>query len=555
MLKELYIENLAIIEKAVIGFSELLNIFSGETGAGKSILIGGINAILGERVYKDIVRAGADKAVVSALFDAIPTDAAAVAAEYGYPTENNELMLAREISTDGKSVARINGRTATASVMREVASKLIDIHGQHDTQLLMSSDNQRDILDNYGNLGDLLERYGECFKEFQALTRKIKKLEAEDELKNDKILILSERIKEIKALKLIKGEEDEAVNELHALQNSEFIEQTINKIYYSLSGWDDSVGAVDKLSESKSDLESLSQFLPQCTELSERLKSIIIDLVDIKGELGGLINSSNDKARLAYLQERVSEMQRLKRKYGMTIDELITEYEKWQDELAELEFSDDLREKLYNEKKILGDKVKSFGTEITEKRKAASEKLTNEIMKVLVYLDMPNIILLFDIKQDKVTVKGMDSVRMLISVNKGEEPKPIEKIASGGELSRIMLAIKSVLADCDNIPTMIFDEIDTGISGRAAHKVGVKLREISRKRQVLCVTHLAQIAAMADRHLMIEKNSDESRTFTKVYELDDEGRKRELARIISGDSDSEISLKNAEELINTARQL
>lgn len=550
MLKELYIENLAVIEKANISFCGKLNVFTGETGAGKSILIGGINAVLGERVYKDIVRSGADKAVVSVLFDKIPEKTSNILKEYGFAGEDdNELLLSREISADGKSTARVNGKTATAAVLKEIASELIDIHGQHDNRILMSTEHQREILDSYGRLEKKLSEYAESFKNFSTISKKIKKLESESQYKNAKLEILNEKINDIKSYNLIKGEEETISAELNALRNSAVLEQTLNRVYSAFSGDDDINGIANLLQSAEKDLSEISGFLPECKNLVERISGLIIEADDIRSELSPLIPDENDTARLPSLEERMSDILKLKRKYDMDIDELIEEYENWQNEFAELQYSDNEAEKLLQEKKRLGDKVRSLANELTLLRKEAAEKLVKQITDELVYLDMPDIKLVFDIRQDKVTITGMDSVNILISVNKGEEPKPINKIASGGELSRIMLAIKSVLAENDDIPTMIFDEIDTGISGRAAHKVGVKLSEIAEKRQVLCVTHLAQIAAMADAHLMIEKDSDGERTYTTVGTLNYEERKKELARIISGNPDNEISLRNAEELL------
>lgn len=552
MLKELYIENLAIIENITISFCENLNVFTGETGAGKSILIGGINAILGERVYKDVVRAGSDYALVNALFGDISDKVKHMLSQFGYGGEKDqadEILLSREINADGKSIARINGRTTTAAVMKEIASELIDIHGQHDSRMLMNGDSQREILDNYGGLGDKLAEYAECFKNFSLISRKIKKLQTETQLREAKQEILREKIESVKSFKLKKGEETEVTAELNSLRNAETLERTLNRVYSYFSGDDEAKGAIGLLQNAENDLNGLVEFLPQCRIFSERISGLIIELDDIKSELLPLIPDTYDSARLPLLEERMSDMQKLKRKFSLEIDELIDEFETWQDELADLEYSDNETEKLLIQKKQLGDRVKGLANELTSLRKSAAEKLVKQITNELVYLDMPDVRLEFGITQEKVTISGMDSVNILISVNRGEEPKPISKIASGGELSRIMLAIKSVLAENDNMPTMIFDEIDTGISGRAAHKVGVKLSGISKKRQVLCVTHLAQIAAMADYHLLIEKRSDEARTFTSVLNLDFEGKKKELARIISGDSENAMSLKNAEELL------
>ena len=548
MLKEIYIENLAIIEKAVISFTKGLNIFSGETGAGKSILIGGINAVLGGRTSKEIVRAGTDKANITALFDYIPDSVRQKLEEYGYTADNDELLLQREISADGKSTARICGKTATVAVLKDVAAGLIDIHGQHDNQILMSNDKQREILDSYGQLEDSLEQYRGLFKEFSGLSRKIKSLQEENNLKQEKLEILEERINELNELNFREGEEAEIEQRLSEARNFEEIQRALSTAYGCIEGNDEEAGALSLSERACNEMGKMSSYVKGCEELRQRLESVIVELDDIKSEISSKM-SDGEQYPLAFLEERMSDILRAKRKYGMEIDSLIEQHEEWKLEYETLNNSEDILEAMLEERHKLADSVRKKASEISEMRKKTAEALVEKISEELKYLDMPNVKLIFAVEQDKISVTGMDKVEMLISVNKGEEPKPINKIASGGELSRIMLAIKNVLASNDNIPTMIFDEIDTGISGHAAQKVGIKLSEISEKRQVLCVTHLAQIAAMADNHLLIRKSSDENRTYTKIYPLDFEERKKEIARIISGDSESEITLKSAEELL------
>ncbi len=548
MLKEIYIENLAIIEKAVISFTEGLNIFSGETGAGKSILIGGINAVLGGRTSKEIVRAGTAKANITALFDYIPDVVKQKLEEYGYTADNDELLLQREISADGKSTARICGKTATVAVLKDVAAGLIDIHGQHDNQILMSNDKQREILDSYGQLEGALEQYRSLFKDFSQLSHKIKRLQEENSLKQEKLEILEGRINELNELNFREGEEAEIEQRLTEARNFEEIQTSLAIAYNCIEGSDDEAGALSLSERTCNEMGKLSDYVNGCEELRQRLESVIVELDDIKSEISSKMSDS-EQYPLAYLEERMSDILRAKRKYGMDIDALIEQHENWKLEYEALLNSDDVLEALLEERHKLADTVRKNAAEISEIRKKTAEILVKKISEELKYLDMPNVKLIFAVEQDKISVNGMDRIEMLISVNKGEEPKPINKIASGGELSRIMLAIKNVLASNDNIPTMIFDEIDTGISGHAAQKVGIKLAEIAKKRQVLCVTHLAQIAAMADNHLLIRKSSDESRTYTKIYPLSFDERKKEIARIISGDSESEAALNSAEELL------
>lgn len=550
MLRELSIENLAVIEKASIAFDDKLNVFTGETGAGKSILIGGINAILGGRVSKDIVRAGADKAVVTGLFDDLPQTVVDKLSENGFSVED-ELLLQRDIHSDGKSTARINGRATTVSILRDIAAELIDIHGQHDNRLLMDSDNQREILDNYGKNDELLKEYGAAFKEFSVLSRKIKEVSRKKTESLEKAELLRERLEELDRYDFSADEEETIRQKLEQLRNMEYISGNLYNAQAAISGDDDTDGAYSLLERCRVCISSLGDIMPELEKLSERITDMLVELEDIREELGQhMPDEDEDTAGLAGIyEERLSVILRLRRKYGTELSEILKNAEKWRTELYEIDNGDDIIDELTEKKKVAGEKVKHLAAELTNSRKKAAEKLAEKISAELAFLDMPDIRLVFDITQDKVTLSGMDKVEMLISVNKGEELKPMSKIASGGELSRIMLAIKNVLADTDKLHTMIFDEIDTGISGRAATKVGIKLHEAAKNRQILCVTHLAQIAAMADTQLLIKKTSDDKRTYTAVTKLDFDGRKHEIARIISGDENDPISLENAEMLL------
>lgn len=550
MLRELSIENLAVIEKASIAFDDKLNVFTGETGAGKSILIGGINAILGGRVSKDIVRAGADKAVVTGLFDDLPQTVVDKLSENGFSVED-ELLLQRDIHSDGKSTARINGRATTVSILRDIAAELIDIHGQHDNRLLMDSDNQREILDNYGKNDELLKEYGAAFKEFSVLSRKIKEVSRKKTESLEKAELLRERLEELDRYDFSADEEETIRQKLEQLRNMEYISGNLYNARAAISGDDDTDGAYSLLERCRDCISSLGDIMPELEKLSERITDMLVELEDIREELGQYMpDEDEDTAGLAGIyEERLSVILRLRRKYGTELSEILKNAEKWRTELYEIDNGDDIIDELTEKKKEAGEKVKHLAAELTNSRKKAAEKLAEKISAELAFLDMPDIRLVFDITQNKVTLSGMDNVEMLISVNKGEELKPMSKIASGGELSRIMLAIKNVLADTDKLHTMIFDEIDTGISGRAATKVGIKLHEAAKNRQILCVTHLAQIAAMADTQLLIKKTSDDKRTYTAVTKLDFDGRKHEIARIISGDENDPISLENAEMLL------
>lgn len=552
MLKELYIENLAVIEKASISFSDRFNVFSGETGAGKSILIGAINAVLGGRVSKELIRTGAAKASVTALFDLIPESAAQKLTENGFEPEG-ELLIQREFSVDGKGTVRIGGKPATAAILKEIAAGLIDIHGQHDNRILVDTANQRELLDNYGGLTPELREYGEAFRSFSRLSREIKRLEEEDAAKDEKIAFLLKEIGEVERLNLKKGDESALSERLRQAQNFEEITEAVFRAQISVSGGDSGEGgAADLLSAAASALDRIRELVPEVGNAADRLSELEIELRDIGSEIGGFFPEEGGEDELSELEEKMSEVLRLKRKHALEFDEILDRKEEWREELRALSDADNTLSELSEEKRRLGDRVKQLALGISEKRRAAAERLTEAISEQLRFLNMPDVRLEFSIRQGKVTVNGMDEIEMLISVNKGEAMRPIGKVASGGELSRIMLAIKSVLAEHDDTPTMIFDEIDTGISGYAAQKVGKKLSEIAEKRQVLCVTHLAQIAALSDCHLLIEKQTDETRTFTTIRPLDHAEKVRELARIISGDTANEASLRNAEELIRSA---
>ncbi len=550
MLRELSIENLAVIEKASIAFDDKLNVFTGETGAGKSILIGGINAILGGRVSKDIVRAGTEKAVVTGLFDDLPESVKAKLSDNGFAVDD-ELLLQRDIHADGKSTARINGRATTVAILRDIASELIDIHGQHDNRLLMDGDNQREILDSYGKNSGLLSEYATAFKEFSALSRKIKEVSRKKTESLERAELLRERLEELDRYNFSADEEETVKQKIEELRNAEYISENLYNAQTAISGDDDTDGAYSMLEHCKNSVSSLSDTIPELDKLAERISDMLVELEDIREEIVQRIPDEDEDTAgmLGVLEERLSVILRLQRKYGTDLAQILENSEKWRNELYEIDNGDDIIEELTEKKKEAGEKVKRVATELTSRRKKAADELAKRISAELTFLDMPDIRLVFDISQDKVTLSGMDKVEMLISVNKGEDLKPMSKIASGGELSRIMLAVKNVLAETDKLHTMIFDEIDTGISGRAAAKVGLKLHEAAENRQILCVTHLAQIAAMADTQLLIKKTSDEKRTYTGITKLDFEGRKREIARIISGDENDPISLENAEMLL------
>lgn len=557
MLNELCIENLAVIKQAVIPFTDDFNVFTGETGAGKSILINGINAVLGKRVSKDIVRSGCEKAVVTALFADLSDETKAKLDEYDIDHSDDELLITRVISADGGSTARINSRTSSVSVLREIGLTLVDVHGQHDNQILMYPEKHIHIVDNYAELDRDIEDYRTSFKKLQEVSRTIKKLAMDEQSKSERLETLNIIINDISEAEIADENEDVRVeNEFKVISNSHIISEMLSRAVVMLAGDDDSVGITESVEQSVNEMKRYTDIMPQLEQLSERLKSLKIEAADIGEELSHLNDSIDvDGERLAYLEDRRFKLAAVKKKYGPELSDVISKYSNALSEAGQIEGSSDEIKKLLEEKNALLVEVSDKAKALSSKRRDAAQKLSSRIEEELRFLDMPNVKLGFEQTEGKLTNMGMDSMEMMISVNTGEPPKPIAKIASGGELSRIMLAIKNVIAEKDDVPTMIFDEIDTGVSGRAAQKIGVKLREISRKRQVLCVTHLSQIAVMADSHLLIEKNTDGDRTFTTVNRLEKSQRVSEIARILCGDSITDTALKNAEEQLDSREEI
>ncbi len=555
MLRELYIENLAVIEKASIEFSESFNAFTGETGAGKSILINGINAILGQRVTKDIVRTGADKAVISGLFTDIGSEVLAQLDEMGVECEEGQLFLTREIRSDGGSIARINQRAVNVSLLRDIGGLLVNIHGQHDNQILMAPEKHINILDSYAESEELIADYQKSFHELQGIAKQINKLMKEQGRKEFRISELEEIIEDIRALNITDPDEEKQIAaELDISKNAVAISEAVYAAQMMLAGDDDTEGVSEMVSECSDKLDRFTDIMGELTPLYERLNSAAIELDDIAGELSALLDSLDvDPKRFDWLNQRSDDLRKICKKYGPELKDVMETLDKSEKELAELTGSEQSIQSLLDEKNRLLTEVSHKAKTLSDHRREAAERFVSQVTEELAFLNMPNVRLVVEQKAGKLTLSGMDSIEFLISANLGEEPRPIARIASGGELSRIMLALKNVIAEKDSIDTLIFDEIDTGVSGRAAQKIGLKLRQISRHRQVLCVTHLAQIAVMADRHLLIEKNVVGDRTVTSVRKLDHEGRKYEIARIMGGDNITELMLENADELLSSVK--
>lgn len=553
MLKEIYIRNLAVIREAVIPLVNGLNIFTGETGAGKSILINGINAVLGQRCTKDIVRTGCDKAVITALFTDLSSETTAKLDELGISHENNEITVTREISADGGSISRVNHRTASASLLKEIGSMLINIHGQHDNQILLDSDKHLRILDDFGGDNTLLDAYRETFRELQQTARKLGDLKRQEQFRIERSRYLNEIINDIGELELEENEDTILEQEYDTAKNSEKTIIALKNAVQSITGDE---GANDIIVSAEREIAGYTDGIPSLNSLYERLSAAEIELADIAAELESLSEKIElDGQRLEYLGERLGNINRLKRKYAQDCTGLIKLYDNACTEIMQLDSSLDEIEKLSARKEELLRTVTNQAKSLYDYREKTAERFAAQVTAELEFLNMSGVVIKVRHEKGKLTSNGMDSVEFLISANKGEEPKPISKIASGGELSRIMLALKSVIADKDSIPTMIFDEIDTGVSGKAAQKIGIKLREIGKVRQVICVTHLSQIAVMAKNHLMIEKKIIDSRTETSVTSLDLDGRIAEIARIMGGENPSRLMLDNARAEIEKAANL
>ncbi|MBR1528294.1 MAG: DNA repair protein RecN [Oscillospiraceae bacterium] len=554
MLEELYIENLAVIEKACIRFQKAFHVFTGETGAGKSILIHGIQAVLGQRVSRDWVRTGCERASITALFTDLSEPVMQMLTDRGISCEEGQITLTREIRADGGSIGRINGKTASVSALKEIGLLLISIHGQHDNQILLNPENHLHVLDEFGGNPEFLKAYQTAFHELQNVAKELGRCKKKEQARREKSAVLQKQIQEIGALHLKPDEEEELENALIQAENSERI---ISALAGSagLLGLDNEDSASERVRSALLLLQEIEDVYSDTGEIAGRLQTCLIELKDIAQDLQGMSESiSLDENQLQKMQQRYQAISQAKKQFFCDFDELIRIYENAQQEMQNMQEDTEKIAELEQKKNLLLADVTEKANALSEYRTESGKKFAGRVAEELKFLDMPDVVLTVRQEKGKLTIQGRDSVSFLISANKGEEPKPISKIASGGELSRIMLALKSVIADRDQIPTLIFDEIDTGVSGRAAQKIGIKLREISRQRQVLCVTHLSQIAVMADTQYMIEKHQEQDRTVTQVHVLDFEGRVQEIARIMGGENPSELMLENAREELKKISQ-
>ena len=552
MLIQLQIENVAVIEKANIDFSNGFNVLTGETGAGKSIIIDSINAVTGEKTSKDIIRTGAQKAKISAVFGEFEAETSSAISELGCEiSEDGMLMLSRELSAEGRSTFRINGAIVPMAVVRQIAPLLINIHGQHDSQQLFSPSKHIRFIDGFASLEKYLSEYETVYKEMTDVKNKLESLTTDTELKERKIELLSFQIDEISAADLHAGEEDELLNRRDMIKNAGELAQNVSSAYRILNGDDRSDGALSLVREAAYAISQISEFDSDFSELSERANNIVYELEDIFSEIRTADGRFDfDENELDSIEERLDLIFRLKQKYGGSVEDILLKLDALQTELDQITFGDQIKEELVQKHKQLLQKASDLAQELSQKRADAAKLLCNQIENELKFLDMPNV--KFAVEQNRVELKcdGFDQIEFLISANSGEPPKPLSKIASGGELSRIMLAIKTVLTDGDLTGTLIFDEIDTGVSGKTARKIGEKIRDISKNKQVLCVTHLAQIASLADTHLYIEKKQLDEKTFTSVRELTYEEKIFEVARIMGGEVVTEATKNAAKELFS-----
>lgn len=551
MLAQLFINNIAVIEKASIDLSRGFTVLTGETGAGKSIIIDAIHAVLGERTSKELVRTGSSAASVSALFTELDQDTLALLDSLSVPREEDSLLVQRDIKLEGRSLCKLNGAPATVSMLREIGPRLVSIHGQHESYELLSPEVHMTYIDSFGGLEDRLRDYQESYRRVRKLQRKLEAFNTDEGEKARRVDLLRYQIDELENAAVQPGEQEELSHQRETIRNSEKIASSLELVRALLTGDEDSDGLLSGLSQASAELEKAAQYLPEAEESAQKLREAGFLLEDVDASLENL-GIDFDPAALEAIEDRLDLLYKLGLKYGDSEEKMLDFLENCREELHHIEFSDEEREKLEGEYEEEKKRAISLAKELSEQRKRAAMVFVEKVKAELSFLNMPGIEFLTETERVPLYDLGCDKLQFLVSANKGEPPKPMSKIASGGELSRIMLAIKTVLSGKDKVDTLIFDEVDTGISGAAANKVGQKLKEVSKDRQVLCITHLAQIAALADNHLKISKHVEQGRTFTNVEPLDFEGRKGELARIIGGESVTELQLKMAEEMLQKA---
>lgn len=552
MLKTLSIENIAVIEKAEIEFSNGFNVLTGETGAGKSIVVDSINAILGERTSKELVRAGSENALVTAYFEDISKEVEQKLNEFDLPCDDDgALVLSRKISAQGKSTCRINGSVCTVSMLKEVGNLLVNIHGQHDSQTLLNADYHYKFVDMYGSLDGVLDEYKQSFKQLLSVRKQLKALTMDADERDKQIELLDYQIKELSDAEIKVGEWDELKKRKNLIFNSQNLLQSLNSALSAFNGSDEYSGISTLLSTAVKEIGSVSDVDSEIKSVYDKAEALNDSVEVVKDALLDKINSIEfEPEELNRIEERLDLYYTFSNKYGETEQDMLYYLDEAVKKRTAFENSEEELEKLNVQYDEIFNETVALAQKLTDLRKTTAEKLGNEICKQLEFLDMPKIKFTTSFEKGNLSANGWDKIEFLIATNVGETAKPFSKIASGGELSRIMLAIKSIIAQKDSIDTLIFDEIDTGVSGKASRKIGLKLKELGAFTQVICVTHSAQIASVADSHFLIEKNVENDRTYTNVTVLDYDGRKNELARIMGGINATESLLKSAEELLN-----
>lgn len=548
MLNLLHIENIAVIESADISFDSGFNVLTGETGAGKSIVIDAISAILGERAYRDMIRTGTNKASVRAVFTQVP--------QYSWFEENGveydeETVIQRDIFLDGKNICRVNGALVSVAILRKLGIQLINIHGQHDSASLFDEANHLVFLDDFASNEDLRHSYFEKYEAVAALRREIQRMTMDESEKLRRMETLKYQIAEIEKAELEAGEDEVLEERRKLLQNAEKLSKGMDEAVESLYGGDESEGAAGLLAQAEHALGRLSRFSDSFSSLHEKVADLMYQVRDAAEEVKDARDDLSYSAdELEQIEARLDVIHRLRKKYGVTCADILDYLEKARKELDDIVFADDHLERLKGKLKKAEKEAWEEAMKLRRNRMENAQIMSQRILEELTQLDMPRVQFQCSFGEQELAPNGADTVAFYMSANAGEALKPMSKVASGGELARIMLSMKNVLAEKDQIGTLIFDEVDTGVSGRAAQKVAEKLRKLAQHKQVLCVTHLPQMAALANTHMLISKSERDGRTYTSVTPLDLEGRKRELARIIGGAKITETTLKSAEEMLN-----
>ena len=549
MLAQLFIRNIAVIEKASIDLEKGFTVLTGETGAGKSIIIDAIHAVLGERTSKELVRTGTDSASVSALFTGLDEDTLSLLDQLSLPREEDgSLLIQRDIRLEGRSTCKINGAPATVSMLKQLGPRLVTIHGQHESYELLSPEVHMEYLDSFAGLESMLAEYQAAYRTLRETQRQLEALQTDEGEKARLSDLLHYQIDEIEAANVRVGEREELEAQRELIRNSEKIASALELLRGLLSGDEESEGLLAGISQAAAQAGRVAAYLPELAEASQKLQEAGYLLEDVDAILHGTAVDF-DPALQESIEERLDLLYKLGLKYGGSEEKILEYLEDCRIRLHQIEFSDEERERLEAQYETKKAAAIALAKELSEQRKAASKQFISQVKGELAFLNMPGIAFETEIQRVPLYHMGCDKLQFLVSANKGEPPKPMSKIASGGELSRIMLAIKTVLSGKDKVDTLIFDEVDTGISGAAANKVGQKLKQVSQNRQVLCITHLAQIAALADHHFLISKHVEGERTYTQVQGLDFEGRKREVARIIGGDQVTDLQLEMAGEML------